>query len=70
MVPVGVVRMPVEYIVLAIVALLLGYWLDSVSERTHECGCLVKLLWFVSMLGVILYIGWFWIAWTRWAWGL
>lgn len=70
MVPVGVVRMPVEYIVLAIVALLLGYWLGSVSERTHECGCLVKLLWFFSMLGVILYTGWFWIAWTRWAWGL
>ena len=62
--------MPVEYIVLAIVVLLLGYRLDSVSDKTLECGYLVKLLWFCSMLGVILYIGWFWIAWTRWAWGL
>lgn len=59
-----------EYRILAAAVIVFGFWLDSVGDRTLECGCLVKLLWFVSMLGVILYIGWFWIAWTRWAWGL
>ena len=74
MVPVAVVRerervrMPVEYVVLAIVVLLLGYWLDSVSDRTLECGCLVKLLWFLFMLGVLCYLVWFWVGWTYWAW--
>ena len=36
-----------------------GYWLDSVSERTHECGCPGKLLWFL----VLFWVGWTW--WTR-----
>lgn len=60
--------MPVEYVVLAIVVLLFGYWLDSVSDRSLECGCLVKLLWFLSMLGVLCYLTWFIVGWTYWAW--
>lgn len=59
-----------EYRILAAAVIVFGFWLDSVGDRTLECGCLVKLLWFFSMLGVILYTGWFGIVWTRWAWGL
>lgn len=40
-----------EYRLLSIAVFVFGFWLASVSERTHECGCLVKLLWFFSMLG-------------------
>ena len=59
-----------EYRLLAAAVIVFGFWLDSVGDRTLECGCLVKLLWLFSMLGVILYTGWFGIAWTRWAWGI
>lgn len=61
--------MPVEYTVLAVLALLLGLWLDRVSERSLDrCGCLVKVLWCLSMLGVLCYLVWFWVGWTYWAW--
>ena len=59
-----------EWRLLTVAVFVLGYWLDSVSDKTLECGCLVKLLWFFSMLGVIVYLGWFGIIWTRWAWGI
>ena len=42
-----------EYRLLFIAVFALGYWLDSVSDKTLECGCLVKLLWFFAMLGVV-----------------
>ena len=48
-----------EYRLLAAAVIVFGFWLDSVGDRTLECVCLVKLLWFFSMLGVILYTGWF-----------
>lgn len=58
-----------EYRLLFIAVFAFGYWLDSVSDKTLECGCLVQLLWFFSMLGVVIYMGWFGVMWTRWAWG-
>ena len=58
-----------EYRLLFIAVFAFGYWLDSVSDKTLKCGCLAQLLWFFSMLGVVIYMGWFGIMWTRWAWG-
>ena len=58
-----------EYRLLFVAVFALGYWLDSVSDKTLKCGGLAQLLWFCSMLGVVIYMGWFGIMWTRWAWG-